>query len=489
MIDEILVSAGPGETRSALLANGRLVELLVDRSGPEAAVGSIYLGRVERVLPGLDAAFVELGHGRAGFLGRDDAQAPGLRGEGDGPLPISRCVHEGEAVLVQVIKPATGNKGPAVTRRIGLPGRYLVLTPGRPCVAVSRRIDDEAECGRLLAAVTEITADEGAGFVVRTAAWGAEPATLAAEASELTALWEEVSAAVRGAAAPSLVHREPGAAERVLRDHAGDGLVQVVIDDRAALDSARRFCARVAPALADRFVLHDGKEPLFARHDVEAQIAAALAPRARMASGATLVIETLEALTAIDVNTARNEGAGSLDDTVRAVNLEAAVEAARQIRLRNIAGLIVIDFIRMDDEGDRQAVLAALRAAVADDPMGVQVGTMSTMGLVELTRRRGRRSLADVLTEPCAVCAGGGRVAATEAVALAALRTAVRDGRGIAGGRLVLYAAPEVVAALDGPLAPARAQAEAALGRPIACRGEPDYARERYDIQPDPGQD
>lgn len=486
MIDEILLSVAPGETRTALLSGGRLVEYMLDRAGDADITGNIYLGRVQKLMPGIDAAFVDIGLGRAGFLTFED-MGGGEPGEARrGRVAIAERVHEGEAILVQVGKAAVADKGPRLTTRLGLPGRYLVFTPERDRIALSRRIADAEERARL-AELVEAVAEDGEGFVLRTLAAGAEAAELAADARFLRALWREVREAAAAAVPPFCAYREPQPVERVLRDYGDAALRRIRIDDRAAFAAARDYCARFLPHLRDRLELYAGDgegTPLFRDADIEQAIAETLLPRVTMPSGAGIVIERVEALTAIDVNTGGSVGNG-LDDTILATNLEAAAEVARQIRLRNIAGLIVVDFIRMERPTDADKVVAALRAAVAGDPMAVEVGEMSPMGLVELTRKRGRPSLADMLTERCASCGGEGRVTAAVTVALEALRALRAEGRRTPGAALLLAAAPEVIDALEGPAAPAREELEAELGRALALRREPEYHREHYDIVPD----
>lgn len=485
MIDEILLSVAPGETRTALMSGGRLVEFMLDRSGDADVTGNIYLGRVQKLMPGIDAAFVDIGLGRAGFLTFEDM------GGGEVGEPrrgrIAERVHEGEAILVQVGKAAVAAKGPRLTTRLGLPGRYLVFTPERDRIALSRRIADEDERARL-AGLIEAVAEDGEGFVLRTLAAGAGEAELAADALFLRALWREVRETVAAAEPPFCAYREPQPVKRVLRDHGDAALRRIRIDDRAAFAAARDYCARFLPHLEERLELHAGDgdaTPLFRDAGIEQAIAETLLPRVTMPSGASIVIERVEALTAIDVNTGGHVGGGGLDETMLATNLDAAAEVARQLRLRNIAGLIVVDFIRMERPADAEKVVTALRAAVAGDPMSVEVGEMSPLGLVELTRKRGRPSLADMLTEPCASCGGEGRVTAAVTVALEALRALRAEVRRTPGAELLLAAAPEVIDALEGPAAAARRELEAELGGALALKREPGYHREHYDIVSD----
>jgi ribonuclease G len=488
-IDEILFSASPGETRAALVADGRLIELLVEREASAGLVGNVYLGRVGKLMPSMEAAFVELGTPRAGFLARAEARTP-LDAEGrltrpreqlGSGTPLGRIVSEGEAILVQVTKDATGSKGPRLSTQIALPGHWLVYGPGHPGLAVSRRITDGAERARLEAVLAPQLAP-GEGVILRTAAEGVEGVELLDDLVVLRKQWQALLARARAARAPALLLAEPDPIARVLRDHAGPALRRVFCDSREARGRAAAFLARHGAAAAIEVSLHQGTEPLFARHEVEAQIAAALEPEVALPSGGRLVIGTLEALTAIDVDTARHAGTGRFEDTVLAVNLEAAAEIARQVRLRNIAGLIVVDFVHMDRPGDRARVADAMRAAFAADPVAVQLGGMTPLGLYEMTRKRVRESLRDQLTAPCDACHGAGRLKSAVTVAYELLRAAARAAEAAAGRELRVVAAPAVAAALDGEARPARLALEARLGRPLLLSAEPGYGRERFDI-------
>ena len=488
MIDEILFSVGPGQIRTALLAGGRPWELILARSGRGSVVGNVYLGRVVRVLPGMDAAFVEIGLERAAFLARAEARHAAALGrgnavvEGGQPGPrIADRVREGEAVLVQAVKDAMGEKGVRVTTALTLPGRHLVYTPTRSEIAVSRRIEDEAERDRLTGLVAEV-ARPGEGFILRTAAVGAGAEALARDAEYLRALWAEVQDRRAAAKPPALVHQDLAPVPRVLRDHVRGHVRRILIDDRAALAEARRFAERFMPEAAG-IELHSGPTPLFELYDIESEIERALSPRIELASGSVVVIESTEALTAIDVNTGRHVGRGSFAETILETNLEAAAEIARQVRLRNLGGLIVIDFVHMDRPDHRERVVETLRAAFQADPAPVYCGGMSPLGLIEMTRRRSRESLDQMLMEACPACGGGhGRVKSAATVAYEAAAAALRTAARAPGARLTVIAAPEVIDAFEGEAKVALEEMEAALGRGAALRREPGYARDRYEV-------
>lgn len=477
VIDEIICSVAPGEVRAAFLSGGRLLDLLIERDGDGGRVGEIFLGRAQRVIPGMGAAFIDLGTGRDGFLPASDAR------RGREERDIAALVTEGEAILVQVTKDAVGDKGPALTANVTIAGRLLVYAPFQDTVAVSHRIADLAERARLTAAV-EAVAQSGEGFVLRTAAEGVEAEALRADAEEARARWQEIEAARDQAEAPAQLRAELDTVPRILRDHARQGLARILIDDADSCAAARRFAEAHLPEVAGLIEHHAGPEPLFGHLRLEDEIEAALWPRVKLPSGGEIVIETVEALTAVDVNTARNTGRGRQRETILETNLEAAPETARQVRLRNLAGRIVIDFIHMEESEDRARVLGALRDAFAGDPVPVRIGGFTSLGLAELTRRRGRPSLDQLLREGCEACEGQGRVERPETVAHVVLRGVRAEAAADPGTAFAVFAAPEVIAALGAEAAPAREALEAALGRPLVLRGDAELGREGFEIVP-----
>jgi ribonuclease G len=490
-IDEILFDVAPGETRAALMSDGVLVELAIERDASPSLVGNIYLGRATKLAPAMDAAFVDLGGPGAGFLARGDvvgaldpAGKPLRPPSGAGnDAAIGRLVSEGEALLVQVEKDAVGGKSPRLSARVTLPFHRLVYSPCRPGLSLSRRIVSGAERARLEAALApHLRAGEGA--VLRTAAEGASTEALLAELEHARVEWQQLVERARAATAPALIVSDPGLVERTLRDFAGPSLRRVVANERMARDRAHEFIARFARdrAAAAEVELHRGREPVFARHEIEDAIEQALEPRVPLPSGGNLVFGALEALTAIDVDTARQAGAGRLADTALAVNLEAAREIARQIRLRNIAGLIVIDFVHMEDATARARVADALRAAFARDPVPMQLGGFTALGLFEMTRKRVREPLADLLLAPCDACAGAARLKSDATVAYEILRAAARAADAAAGKGVAVVLAPSVANYLAREGGPARKTAEAGLGRTLELKIETGRARDRYDI-------
>ncbi|MFN0041652.1 MAG: ribonuclease E/G [Alphaproteobacteria bacterium] len=453
-IDEILIDASPGEVRAALCADGRVVELAIERATRRSMVGDIHLARVERTASALDAAFLDLGADvPSGFLNIADTRR----------MPV-----EGEALLVQIAKDRTADKGPTLTARIALVGGYLVYRPGEAERAVSARITDKQAVSRLQSWLSG-----RAGWTARTAAAGASLTDLDEEEARLVKEWDAIGIAARNAKPLSMLRREPGLVMRLMRDH--PGVRRIVFDAPAALAAARRGAAERWPDMAGRLVPNDEGGALFEIRGIEDEIDRALEPRVALPHGASLVIEPMTAFVAIDVNT--GAGRGRASDAIWEANLAAAREIGRQIRLRNLSGRIVVDFIAMERRDRRESVLAALRAAVAADPQEVRVAGYTALGLVELARRRGRESLAAQLCDPVAAPQ---KSALT--IALAALRRASSEAASAPGRALELRVSSDVAAALEGEAKSARLELEARLGRALLLCAEAGRARGDMDI-------
>ncbi|MFQ5984585.1 MAG: Rne/Rng family ribonuclease [Alphaproteobacteria bacterium] len=476
MIDTALFNVGPRETRMALLAGDQVVELVVERTDRPSLVGNIYLGRVTRVVRGIQAAFVDVGLDRSGYLSAADARPPE---SATSRVPIGHLVHEGEALLVQVQKDPLDGKGVRLTTRLTLPGRYLIFTPGRERVVVSHRLED-AERARLEAKMAGLA--EGGGFIVRTAAAGAEPAELAADAASVHRLWDELAARRAGAEPPACLYRELAPFPRALRDLVGKDVRRVIFDSAAALADAKRFCEEAMPDLVPRLEVHRGEAALFDAFAVEEAIERALAPKVALPSGGALLIERVRALWAIDVDTVRHTGGPDFEQTALRTNLEAAEEIARQLRLRNIGGLIVIDFVHMERSDHRQRVVEALRAALAEDRAPSRVLGMAPLGLVEMTRKRTRESLGELLTQRCPDCAGTGRVKTAETIAHDIVRALARAARAGPLAPVAVLAAPEVAELVADRERGFAAEIEAALGHEVELRAEADRARDSFEV-------
>ncbi len=409
----ILISAENGQTRVAVLEADRLVELHAETGETESLVGNIYRARVDNVLSGMQAAFVDIGQKKNAFLYIDDALPPAFhktRGGREKPN-IRELVHNGQELLVEVTKEAFGSKAPRVTTQISLTGRMLVYMPYGGQVSVSRRILDERERKRLEAVARELI-DESEGVILRTMAEGADRERLAAELAYLREVWADALAQGKEKKPPCLVYRDADLPVRVVRDLFADDVDELIVDRLAVLERVKQTVRAFHPERADRVRFYQGKTPLFAAYGVDAEIDKALKRHVPLKSGGFLVIDQTEAMTVIDVNTGRFTGAGGqrLEETVTRANLEAAEEIARQLRLRDIGGIVIIDFIDMNSQASRERVLAALQAALARDRTTTVVLGITRLGLVEMTRKKIRQNLSDALTRPCPVCDGRGRV-------------------------------------------------------------------------------
>ena len=407
MSHEILMSVENGLLRIAQIDDGELTAItaapLGKREDSRRLVGQIYLGHVERVVGRLQAAFVDIGMDRSGFLGAREARA--LLPDADRDTPIEDCVQDGDTVLVQITRPPHGDKGAQVTADVTLPGRAVVLAPCRNRIAVSRQIEDEGERTRLselAAAIRDGKAaqqvevegmDGAAGWVIRTAAVGMDEDMLATDMAEVAAQWEALLSKAENSEPPALLYEDLGPVEKALRDLVRNETASVTIEGDAALAAARGFVREHMPAMAEKIGAPDAGEILFDRHDINGQIETALSNRVNLPSGGWLMIETTEAMTTIDVNS------GSDDKLARVVNLEAAAIIGRQMRLRALGGLIAIDFIDMHEAGDNEAVLAALDAGFQGDKNPVRIGPMSEFGVVEMTRRRDVMTLAEAMRQ------------------------------------------------------------------------------------------
>lgn len=456
MSAEILINAGVGEIRIAHLCHGRLEQLSFERTigGEEGTrnchshIGDVILGRVQRVLPGMQAAFVDIGFERSGFLGLREAR--NLARKPCDEAAISDCVREGEALLVQVIKDPIGDKGARLSAGVTLPGRLLVMTPGQAGIAVSRRIEDEAQRAVLTSLGEQLLATEsdklvpGAGFIFRTAAQGATLDELAQDARALADIWRCIEERRKTARPPATLYRDLGPIERAMRDVVRGDVGRVLIDDAGAAEAARAYCRKAMPGAEIR--IEQAGRGLFEDYGLEEEIARLSRPRVALPSGGWITIETTEALTAVDVNSGSFVQSGGLEETSLAVNLEAAAETGRQIRLRGIGGLIVVDFIHLSEGSHAARVLAALEQSLSFDRAPVQISPMTEFGIVAITRKRLREPLARRTSMACGGCGGTGRAATADGMALEILRRVEREAAASPGAELVVTAAPEVVA-------------------------------------------
>ena len=404
---QMLVRVLPHQTQVVILEGPLLVEHYVHRSDQETLVGNIYVGKVRSVLPGLEAAFIDIGTEKNGVIYAGDLNS-GRRTHGRGPR-IERLLKPGQHLVVQVDKDPMGGKGPRLTSQVALPGRHLVLSPSNNMKGISRRLPDKERAR--LRQIIDAEKPQGFGVIVRTAAAGASRAEIATDIKRLVARWKEIDGNSTGGSAPRIIHQEPSLLIRVIREHFTPDFRRLLIDDRASHRALIRYLEEVAPGLVPRVHLSEDREQkLFERFQVEDQLRRAMDQKVWLPSGGHLVIDRTEALTVVDVNTGKFVGKANLEDTVLHNNLEAAVEIARQLRLRDIGGIIVIDFIDMEIKKNREAVLSRLRGALASDKTTTQVHSVSSLGLVEMTRKNVSSGLVESFSDSCPTCDGRGLV-------------------------------------------------------------------------------
>lgn len=420
MRTEVYLNADPRETRVAILEDGRLVELWVERADSLRMTGDIYAGVVQSVLPGMQAAFVDLGLEKAGFLHVSDMSGLYHSEEDDvlrGSKAIEDSLREGQRVLVQVVKEPTGTKGPRLSTVVSMPGRYAVLVPDGKSVGISRRIADEDERERLRA-LGETMLPSGMGLILRTMALGVEARVLEEDVKALTRRWALVSRRAGEARAPMLLHREDGVGLSAVRDSFGPDVDRLVVDDRSLYRAILKSLEGASTTLRDRVELYEHDVPLFESFGVERELEGMVNRRVSLPRGGSLIIEQTEAMVVIDVNTGRYAGGRDLEETVFQTNMEAADEIARQLRLRDLGGIIVIDFIDMEDLVHREQLVTRLQAALTRDRAHTRVLPVSELGVVEMTRERIRPSHAATMMEPCPACDGTGRVMSLLSAAL-----------------------------------------------------------------------
>jgi ribonuclease G len=505
LTSELLVSRAGGRTCTALREDSVTVELRVEEDAADLAVGHIVKGRVSKVLPGIQSAFLHLGHERDAFLHVGDlllpgeaassmAYALGAEGEGDGEdaappasrrrvdgAPIEDRLKEGRELVVQVVREGFGAKGPRVTCFITLPGRYLVHAPQATFRGVSRRIHDPGERQRLREIVAALPSAYG-GFIVRTAGQGADAAAFTADARFLVDTWTTIAGAALRTPAPRILHTDLDLFLRSLRDAPRASFDRVIVDDDAMHRAGRTYLRELDPQLCARIARHLGEEPLFDATGVAQEIEKALKPRVWLSSGGTIVIEPTEALVSIDVNTGKFMGARRPEETVLKTNLEAAEEIARQLRLRDLGGIIVVDFIDMDRAEDKAAVLAALERALQRDRSRTKIVGLSDLGLLQLTRKRARLGIRAVLTEPCACCSGAGRVKTPDTVAYEALFEARRLASSFGAGEVTVRLHPEAGRALRLALQSAAPIVDRELAGRLRVVDDPRVAADQFDV-------
>ncbi len=484
--EDILINVTPFETRVALTSQGIVQELHIERSMQRGQVGNLYLGRVARVLPGMQSAFIDIGQDRAAFIHVSDLrQNRHTRSQGDPvtTIPMEKLLFEGQTLLVQVIKDPMGTKGARLTTHISLAGRMLVYLPHEPHIGISQKIEGEDERTTLRNRIQALAGpDENGGFIVRTQAEAAADAELLADLDYLRALWANIQTRIKQQPVPSAIYVEPTLAQRVLRDMVTPDTRSITVDSRTVTQELLDWAERYTPSVRDRIHHYRGNRPLFDTASVDEEIDGALARRVELKSGGYLIIDQTEALTTVDVNTGSFVGGRNFNDTIFKTNLEAAVAIARQLRLRNLGGIIVLDFIDMDDPEHQAAVLAELAKALAKDRTRTTISGFSQLGLVEMTRKRTRESLAHQLCETCPTCQSRGSVRTARTLCYEILREILREARQFDPKEFRIVAAQAVIDLFLEEESQHLAMLGDFVGKPISLAVESGYSQEQYDI-------
>ncbi len=486
MSAELLLNVTPSETRVAMIEGGALQEIHVERDARRGIVGNIYKGRVSRVLPGMQAAFVDIGLEKAAFLHASDI-VPHTECVAENEKKqfqvrdISELVRQGQDIVVQVVKDPLGTKGARLTTDITLPSRYLVFMPGASHVGVSQRIESESERNRLKKAVSRYC-DEHGGFIIRTAAEGADFHELEQDAAFLKRLWLKVVERRGKHKARTRLYGELCLSQRILRDFVGTELSKIQVDSRLEFENLKEFTSEYVPELTDKLELYEGDKPIFDMYDTENEIQRSLDRKVELKSGGYLIIDQTEAMTTVDINTGAFVGRRNLEETIFNTNVEATQAIARQLRLRNLGGIIIIDFIDMLSEEHRKRVLTSLEAALDKDRVKTNINGFTQLGLVEMTRRRTRESIEHILCSSCPACEGRGSVKTVETVCYEILREITRVNRAYDADKFVVYAAAAVAEALEGEESHALAELEVFIGKQVKIQAEPLYIQEQFDV-------
>ncbi len=478
MTDEILINVTPQETRVAVIEEGVVQELHIERSSSFGLVGNIYLGKVSRVLPGMQSAFVDIGLDRAAFLHVDDIWEQ--RGEAK---PIEKILFEGQHVPVQVIKDMIGTKGARISTQISIAGRLLVYLPQEAYIGVSLRIESETERELLREKVQKLVPpDEKGGYIIRTIAEGATDENFLSDIAYLKKIWADIQEKSLTASAPCLLYQDLNLSFRVLRDFDNDDVGRIRVDSRETYQKLQSFASSYIRNAEGKIERYSGERPLFDLYGVEEEIQRALARRVELKSGGYLIIDQTEALTTVDVNTGGFVGHRNFDDTIFKTNLEAAIVIARQLRLRNLGGIIIVDFIDMDNAEHREAVLNEFRKALSRDHTRMTLSEMTALGLVEMTRKRTRESLAHVLCETCPTCQGRGEIKTAQTVCYEILRDLLREARQFEAREYRILASQKVVDLFLDEESQSLAQLADFIGKPISLQVESVYSQEQYDV-------
>src|SRR3990167_8951629 len=489
--EEILINVTPRETRVALVENGMLQELHIERATRRGVVGNVYKGRVQRVMPGMQAAFVDIGLDRAAFLHASDIlrlpldQSEPAEDAVPSNLPppaISSLVHEGQEIVVQVVKDPIGGKGARLTTQISIPSRYLVLMPYSRVIGVSARIEDEAERTRLKTIMASLINGAGLGYIVRTNAEGQTAEALSEDVDYLRRAWQIIRDASNGTPIGHSIYDDLSLPLRAMRDLMSHDVDKVRVDSRETFEKLMGFARQFMLDLADRVEHYTGERPVFDLFGVEDEIQRAMLKEVPLKSGGHLIVDQTEAMTTVDVNTGSFLGQRNLEETVYRTNLEAAQSVARQLRLRNLGGIIIIDFIDMTDEEHKRQVLRTLEKGLARDHAKTAVHDFSPLGLVEMTRKRTTESLERQLCEPCHECGGRGSLKTCETIVYEIFREITRAVRQFEASQLLVIASPIVVGKITEEESASVAELEEFLGKSIRFQADEQYAQEQFDV-------
>jgi ribonuclease G len=480
MKEKILVNVTPQETRVATIDEGIVQDIHIERSAQRGLVGNIYLGIIKRVLPGMQSAFIEIGLERAAFLHIADVIEQ--RQHPNEPQRIEKLVHEGQPLVVQVIKDPIGSKGARLSTQISIAGRFLVFLPQENHIGISQRIGDDSERELLRERMEKILGDGHHGYIIRTSAEHATDEELRADIDYLNRIWADIRQKAVTLPARSLLFQDLSLQLRVLRDMVTESTEEVLVDSRENHARMCEFAEQYVAEIRPRIRHYTGERPLFELYGVEAEIEKALSRRVNLKFGGYLIIDQTEAMTTIDVNTGGFVGTRNFDDTIFKTNLEATHVIARQLRLRNLGGIIIVDFIDMDNEEHQKAVLDELAKSLAPDRTKITISGFTSLGLVEITRKRTRESLAHILCEPCPTCQGRGEIKTPQTVCYEILREILREARQFKAREFRILAAQGVIDMFLDEESASLAQLADFIGKPIYLQVESAYSQEQYDI-------
>jgi len=481
MSEEILINVTPQETRVAVMQLGVIQDLHIERGSNRGIVSNVYLGKVMRVLPGMQSAFIDIGLERSAFLHVADIWENSHNG--DPAKPIEKVLYEGQKLLVQVIKEPLGTKGARLSTQLSIAGRLLVYLPQETHIGVSQRIESEEQRDALRARLQGVLPPgHKGGYIIRTVAEASAELDFAADIAYLDKLWGNLQTDAKTASAPQLLYQELDISLRVLRDFVNQTTTRILVDSRETYQRMAAFAQDYNPIATEHLEHYPGERPLFDLYGVEEEIERALAKRVDLKSGGYLIIDQTEAMTTVDVNTGGFVGLRNFDDTIFKTNLEATQVIARQLRLRNLGGIIICDFIDMDTQEHRDVVLEEFNKALARDHTRISVNGFSSLGLVEMTRKRTRESLAHVLCEPCPTCQGRGEVKTAQTVCYEILREIVREARQFNAREYRILGSQQVVDLFLDEESQALAQLSDFIAKPISLQVETMYNQEQYDV-------